>query len=216
MSKVFAYEDGNLASSVRVTRKRLYSDIDLSLAAKPFSGDGDVYKKTDAAAVKQSIKTLILTNRFEKPYRPAFGANLGSRLFELADGNSGDDIIESIKKSIERYEPRAKILNIKVFSNPDYNSLAVTLEFRIINTSISETLNLDLRTPFSIEKVLPTTAEPQPGVMLLMETGGRVATSGGRFLAIDEGLRSDEFRILVKENNDDIITTESGVPINMS
>lgn len=192
MSKVFSYEDGNLNSSIRVTRKRVYSDVDLSFAAK-YAGEneqgeilrGDVYKKLDAAAVKQAIKTLILTNRFEKPYRPAFGANLGSKLFELADGNTGEEIIESIKKSIERYEPRAKILNIKVYSNPDNNALSVTLEFRVINSNVSETLNLDLRTPFKLEKTLPET--PEVGnTMLLQSEGLSLLTTDETPIAVDE------------------------------
>ena len=182
MPKVFAYEDNNLTSSVRVTRERVYSDIDLTISAKEY---GDVYKKLDASAVKQSIKTLLLTNKFEKPYRPNFGANLGGKLFELADGNTGEEIIDSIKNSIERYEPRAKILNIKVFSTPDNNSLSVTLEFRIINSSVSETLNLNLRTPFKIEKALPTTSDD--GESYLISSGELfVLTSGGVRIIIDD------------------------------
>lgn len=187
MPKVFSYEDGNLASSIRVTRDRVYSDLDLTFSAKNGGEDskGDIYKKLDAAAVKQSIKTLILTNRFEKPYRPAFGADLGAKLFELADGNTGNEVIDAIKNSIERYEPRAKILNIKVFSTPDNNSLGVTLEFRIINSSVSETLNLDLRTPVVIEKALPTTEDDDVEYLL---------SSGDLFVMTDLG-----FRIIVDE-----------------
>lgn len=217
MSKVFSNEDTNLSSSIRVVKDRVYSDIDLTLNPNIISesGKGDIYKKTDAASVKQSIKNLILTNKFEKPYRPSFGANLTSKLFELVDETSGNEIIDSIKKTIQRYEPRAKILNIKVFANPNNNSLSVTLEFRIINTSISETLSMNLKEPFSLERVPVVTPEPEPQIILLMETSGRVLTSGGRFIALDEGLRSDISRVLVRENNDDLITTETGLPINI-
>jgi phage baseplate assembly protein W len=227
MAKVFSYEDANLDTSIRVTRKRLYSDIDLSLNTNIISeeGKGDIYKKTDAAAVKQSIKNLLMTNRFEKPYRPSFGANLGSKLFELIDEASGNEVIDLVKKSIERYEPRAKILNIKVFSNPDNYSLSLTLEFRIINTNVSESLSMNFREPFILDKVLPVTPQfiPEGRIILDNEENrsliddniGRLLTSGGRFIAIDKGLRSDESRILIRENNDDLITTETGIPINM-
>ena len=116
MAKVFSNQDANLDNSIRVVRERAYSDIDLSLSTNIISeGDkGDIYKKLDAASVKQSLKNLILTNKFEKPYRPTFGANLTGKLFELLNETSGNEVIDSIKKSIERYEPRAKILNIKV------------------------------------------------------------------------------------------------------
>ena len=66
MSRVFSIEDGNLQSRSLVTsRNKLYSDIDLTFAKRP---SGDVYKKTDGAAVKQSIKNLMLTNLGEKPF----------------------------------------------------------------------------------------------------------------------------------------------------
>lgn len=228
MAKVFSSEDANLDTSVRVTRKRLYSDIDLSLNANIISeeGLGDIYKKTDAAAVKQAIKNLLMTNRFEKPYRPAFGANLGSKLFELIDETSGNEVIDLIKATIERYEPRAKILNIRVFSNPDNYSLSVTLEFRIINTNVSESLSVNFREPFTLDRELPVTLPPEFEGRILLENDtnrslsdddlGRLLTSGGRFIAIDTGLRSDRSRVLIRENNDDLITTETGLPINIS
>lgn len=228
MAKVFSSEDANLDTSIRVARKRLYSDIDLSLNANIISeaGKGDIYKKTDAAAVKQSIKNLLLTNRFEKPYRPAFGANLGSKLFELIDETSGNEVIDLVKKSIERYEPRAKILNIKVFSNPDNYSLSVTLEFRIINTNVSESLSMNFREPFRLDRELPATSTPVLEGRILLENDtnrslsdddlGKLLTSGGRFITIDTGLRSDRSRVLIRENNDDLITTETGLPINIS
>lgn len=141
MAKVFSNEDGNLNRSLRVIKTRQYSDVDLSFAARTVS-DGDIYKKTDAAAVKQSIKTLLLTNRFEKPYRPQFGANLGALLFSLADEDTGAEIADRIKKSITRYEPRADILRLEVTATPDFNSVNVTLEFRVVDTNVVDTLEL--------------------------------------------------------------------------
>ena len=161
MSKVFSTEDKNLQSSARVVKKKLYSDIDLTLSTKSSGQVGDIYKKTDASAVKQAVKTLILTNRFEKPYRPAFGGNLSAMLFELATEETGEEIIERISRSIERFEPRAKILNVDVFSNPNQNALSVRLEFRVINTNTVETLNLNLRPSAPrVAEILPTTGAP--------------------------------------------------------
>ena len=61
VTKSLALEDGNLQTpSIITTRKRNFSDFDLTFAVK---STGDVYKKTDAAAVRQSVKTLLQTNR---------------------------------------------------------------------------------------------------------------------------------------------------------
>ena len=74
--RAFSQEDGGDlgTNNVSVSRKVQYKDIDLTLAVKPTSGD--VYKKLDAASVKQAVKNLIMTNELEKPFRPNNGANL--------------------------------------------------------------------------------------------------------------------------------------------
>jgi phage baseplate assembly protein W len=128
MSRVLSIEDGNLSSSIITSRDKLYSDIDLLFERRP---SGDIYKKTDADAVKQSVKNIVSTNRYEKPFEIFYGANITGMLFELADAGMGTHIEDQIQSAIEQYEPRAKILNIDVNSNPDRNSLQVTLLFRI-------------------------------------------------------------------------------------
>jgi phage baseplate assembly protein W len=132
MSKAFAVEDKNLnQASIIVSRSRLYRDIDLSFTVKP---SGEVYKKVDAAAVKQAIKNLLLTNHFEKPFLPLYGGNLRDLLFELANSSITEEITSNITRAIESYEPRAKIVDIRVDNRADYNSIGVTVEFRIVNT----------------------------------------------------------------------------------
>jgi phage baseplate assembly protein W len=133
--RAFAQEDADLGTnSVPVSRTRRYKDIDLTLSIKPTTGD--VYKKLDAAAVKQAIKNLIMTNQLEKPFRPNYGANIRSSLFELAD--YGDDTIikDKIITNIRRFEPRAEIKEVIVNSVEGYkNTIDVTITFEIKSTS---------------------------------------------------------------------------------
>jgi len=132
MSRSFAIEDKNLnQASIITSRSKLYRDIDLSFTPKP---SGEIYKKIDAAAVKQAIKNLLLTNHFEKPFLPLYGGNLRDLLFELAHSSIGDEITSNITRAIEAYEPRAEIVNIRVDNQADINSIGVTVEFRIVNT----------------------------------------------------------------------------------
>ena len=73
MATKLSTEDGNLSVSTLIgTRTKLYKDIDLTFANKP---SGEIFKKESAAAVKQAVKNLMLTNHFEKPFQPRFGAN---------------------------------------------------------------------------------------------------------------------------------------------
>ena len=131
MARQLSIEDGNLSSSILSSRKKSYSDIDLLFEKKP---SGDIYRKTDADAVKQSVKNIVSTNHFEKPFEIFYGANITGMLFELADAGMGTHIEDQIKSSISEYEPRARVLKINVFSNPDRNTLQVELLFRVTAT----------------------------------------------------------------------------------
>jgi len=133
MAKAFSIEDGNLGSASLLTAKtRLFKDIDLTFTAKP---SGEIYKKQDAAAVKQALKNLILTNKLEKPFLPNFGGNLRAMLFELADDVTSFLMRDRIIKQIEAFEPRAKILKLDINMTPENNSLNVYLEAQVLNAS---------------------------------------------------------------------------------
>ena len=132
MATKLAAEDVRLGSSSIIgSRTRLYKDIDLTFAARP---SGEIFKKTDAAAVKQSVKNLMLTNYFEKPFQPLFGANLRALLFDLADDDAEEDIEDRCINAINVFEPRARALKVTAIAKPDRNSISVVVEFQIINT----------------------------------------------------------------------------------
>lgn len=187
MAKIYSTEDGNLNTSIRVVKEREYSDIDLSLTARTAT-DGDVFKKTDAASVKQAIKNLLLTNKFEKPYRPNYGANLRGLLFELMTEDVGEEIIENIKKSIARYEPRAKVLGVKVTATPDYNSVTATIEFRVISTGLVDTLRVSLN-PSSTTSIPFLPLDTSPFIVyndiIRSENDNRLATLNGDLIRRD-------------------------------
>ena len=138
MATKLSAEDGNLGVSTLIgTRTKLYKDIDLTFANKP---SGEIFKKEDAAAVKQAVKNLMLTNYFEKPFQPRFGGNLREMLFDLADDDAEEDIEDRIKNAIGVFEPRARALNVTAVATPERNSIRVTVEFRVINTQETVTV----------------------------------------------------------------------------
>jgi len=139
--RVLSREDNNLTSSIITTRKVQYKDIDLSFTAKP---NGEIYTKRDAAAVKQAVKNLILTNHFEKPFLPFFGGNIRDLLFDLADEDIEEDVEDRIIQAINIYEPRAAVRTVNVKSDPDRNNLNVYIEFQVINTTEVVTLTTTL------------------------------------------------------------------------
>lgn len=142
MAKIHSTEDNNLTSSIISTRPTPYKDIDLSLTLN--TSTGDIYAKKDAAAVKQSIKTLLLTNRFEKPFKPRFGANLQGLLFDLSTGNTGNQIADRIVSAIQTFEPRARVLNVRAVATASRNTVKVRVEFQVVNTQSVEIIETSI------------------------------------------------------------------------
>ena len=130
-SRALSAEDGFLEVQTLVgTRSKSYQDIDLSFKLKP---NGDVYKKSDAAAVKQSVKNLLLTNHYEKPFQPYFGGNLNDILFELANDTTSITLRDDVINAINNYEERAKVLDVQISDNIDRNEVKVKVIFQVRN-----------------------------------------------------------------------------------
>ena len=151
-TRVFANEDGNNSKkSIIVSRVREDIDIDATFSAK-FVGldtDGnnlpaDIFKKTNAAAVKQSIRNLLLTNFTERPFMHRFGGNLTDMLFRLSTEIDDANLENDITSSIQTYEPRAQVLSINSIISADNNEVKVTVTFLVISTLQQDTVEINL------------------------------------------------------------------------
>jgi hypothetical protein len=105
-----------LTDKTLVTKKqKFYKDVDLAFLPKRGTVDsdgvrrGDVYKKVDVAAVVQSVSTILLTNKNEKPFVPEFGADLRSFLFENIEFYSESVINDIVRSAIKKFEPRLRV-----------------------------------------------------------------------------------------------------------
>ena len=116
-------------------------DLDLSFSARP---SGDIFKKSDAAAVKQAVKNLLLTNITEKPFNSQFGGNLNDFLFELDTSTDANLLATRIVECIQLYEPRARVIDIDINLFPNKNEVKVTVQFQVVSTSELVTLDLSL------------------------------------------------------------------------
>ena len=141
-TKAFSIEDGNLSGkTIRAANTRDYVDIDLLFAKRP---SGDIYKKREAAAVKQAVKNLLLTSDTEKPFNPTFGANLNSALFDLDTNYDAREVSDQIANAITVHERRANVLSVTVESVPEKNTLRATVEFEVINIGEVVTLEINI------------------------------------------------------------------------
>ena len=143
MSNVFSIEDGNLQNKpITVSIDREYSDIDCTFTPKPTTGD--IYKKTDADAVRQAVKNLLMTDRGSIPFRPYYGGNLEGMLFALSTELDEDDIEDAIRLAIKNNEPRAEVREVSALFNEDTYSLSVRLVFAVVNTPKVVTMDLTI------------------------------------------------------------------------
>tara|TARA_B100000315_G_scaffold257339_1_gene305841 strand:+ start:2668 stop:3108 length:441 start_codon:yes stop_codon:yes gene_type:complete len=111
---------------------RTYSDLDLFFAAKSVSKD--ISKVTDIQAVKRSVRNLVLTNHYEKPFHPEIGSGVRDMLFELMTPITANILARKIEDVIENFEPRAKLISVRAQPNLDRNEYECTIQFYVINT----------------------------------------------------------------------------------
>jgi phage baseplate assembly protein W len=109
---------------------RIYSDIDLSFQAHPITGD--VTKKYDANAVKQSLKTLILTNYYERPFQPKLGSPVYGMLFDNVDMITANSLKLRLELLINKHEPRVRTQQVDVVPLYDENAFEITIYFYVV------------------------------------------------------------------------------------
>lgn len=112
-------------------KARFFRDLDMAFKANPFTND--VYVKVNEEAVKNSVKNLVLTQHYERPFHPEIGSPVYGLLFEPFTPIIKNTLEKSIETVIETFEPRAKLVNVTVVDKPDENSLDVRIDFRINN-----------------------------------------------------------------------------------
>ena len=124
--------------SSRVAR-RWWTDIDINMKNHPETKD--VSLKYDINSIKRSVRNLIMTNHFERPFKPGLGLNLRSNLFEL--DMAGTKVIEEdIVEIITVHEPRASVKTVFISNNG--NNLNISVHLLIGNDPQPHELDLIL------------------------------------------------------------------------
>jgi phage baseplate assembly protein W len=118
---------------------RDFKDLDLNFNIHPVRKD--ISKSIGPMAVVNSIKNLILTNHYEKPFQPDIGSNVRRLLFENLDNITATTIKDEIERTIVNYEPRATVKTINVTADYDNNGFKVYLEFFIVNQTTPIIIN---------------------------------------------------------------------------
>lgn len=117
---------------------RQYKDIDLAFGRNPITGD--VAKKADNNAIKQSLKNIIMTELYTSPFHPDFGSKLYRLLFEPFSTLTSVAIQMEIETSIANFEPRVRVSSVSVDEIPEKNSVSISIKYTTLNSTLPQTL----------------------------------------------------------------------------
>ena len=118
---------------------RIYSDFNLLFSRHPVSGDVNI--KTNEESIKASIRNLILTKNYERPFHPEIGCQLHSMLFENFTPVAVQIMKKTISDTIRKFEPRISLLEVRLQDNQDQNRVDLDIVFKINNNDRPVTLS---------------------------------------------------------------------------
>ena len=121
---------------------RQYSDLDLNFTIHPVKKD--INRNLGERAVINSVKNLILTNHYERPFQPNIGSNIRRLLFGNLDNLTATTIEDEIRQTISNFEPRVNISKLNVVADFENNGYRVIMEFFVSNRTTPITINFFL------------------------------------------------------------------------
>ena len=111
----------------------LFSDFKIQFEPHPLTGD--ITRLTNNDAVKQSVKTLVLTEHYERRFRPFLGSNVTHHLFDNAIIDTAEDIRDEIENVLRNFEQRIDLLEVEVNLTPDQNQFIATIIFSVVGST---------------------------------------------------------------------------------
>jgi phage baseplate assembly protein W len=95
-------------------------------------------------AIKNNLINFFLTNPGERPLNPTFGGGLRTFIFEQITTDNLDFLREDVNSKISTYFPNIAVNDLIVTGQEDLNQITVTLKYSVVNTNITDTLEIQL------------------------------------------------------------------------
>ena len=121
---------------------RSFSDLDAAFTLNPRTRD--VAAKYDDAAIRNSLRNLINTKNYERPFAPNIGCQIHSLLFENLTPFAINVAERTITEVISKFEPRVELISLQVSPDQDGNAMDIEIEFKIRNTEVTSVFNTTL------------------------------------------------------------------------
>ena len=135
------YDSQTQSKSTRNSRQ--FRDIDLDFNRNAVTNDVAVVE--DVVAVKRSVKNLIQTNFYERPFQPELGCGIRELLFENFTPMTKVFLQRKIEEVIVNYEPRVELQNVAVDDDQDKNRLVVDIYFYVVGVPGPQTVSTFLQ-----------------------------------------------------------------------
>jgi phage baseplate assembly protein W len=119
----------------------LFTDLDLNFTANPLTRDISV--KKDSEAVKRSIRNLVLSELYERPFQPELNGGIRNLLFENLGSVQIVTLQNRLRELITNFEPRVTQIGVEIKQLADVNSLVINIRFKV--SSIAEIQELDIQ-----------------------------------------------------------------------
>ena len=117
---------------------RIYKDLDLNFGRNVVTND--VNKLTDVEAVKRSVRNLINTSHYERPFHPEIGSSVRALLFEPITPLTSLNLQRKVEEVLNNFEPRIKLVQILSRPDADLNRYALRISFYVIGTPLPVTV----------------------------------------------------------------------------
>ena len=111
----------------------------------PFSGPS-VFTPNylTSQAIKNNLINYFLTNPGERPLNPTFGGGLRAFLFEQITENNLNFLREDLNQKLQIFFSNIEVKDLIISGQEDTNQITVTLKYNVLNTSITDTLEIEL------------------------------------------------------------------------
>ena len=111
-----------------------FKDISMTFQSNPLNDDLIAIKNENAIA--RSLRNIVFTLPGEKFFNESFGSRISRSLFDNIDEITSAVIVDEIRDSLDRYEPRAKINDVKAFPDYENNSFDVIIIYDIVGSEV--------------------------------------------------------------------------------
>ena len=129
-------------AQVNIDSTNTFKDLDLNFTIHPIRKDVNIHK--NEYAIINSVKNLVSTNHYDRPFRPEIGSSIRNLLFENIDTIIAAQLERAVQEKINNFEPRVQINRVIAIPDPENNRYKLTLDFFVINNTNPITINFFL------------------------------------------------------------------------